>query len=59
MDITLRSSSADTELGFDIIGTYLAATTAVVGFLALAGTVLRQCRRAVATDTYELDATTA
>lgn len=41
MDITLRSSSADTELGFDTIGTYLAATTAVIGFLALAGTVLR------------------
>jgi hypothetical protein len=59
MDITLRSSSADTELGFDIIGTYLAATTAVIGFLALAGTILRQRRRAVATDTYELDATTA
>jgi hypothetical protein len=59
MDITLRSSSADTELGFDTIGTYLAVTTAVIGFLALAGTVLRQRRRAVATDTYELDATTA
>jgi hypothetical protein len=59
MDVSSQSSSAATELGFSITGTYLAAMTVVIGVLALARTVLRQRQRAVMTDTYELDATPA
>jgi len=57
MDISLRSEPMSTQLSFNVIGTYLAAVTAVIGILALANTVLRQRRRTVSTDAYELDAT--
>ena len=57
MDISLQFEPIATQLSFNVIGTYLAAVTAVIGILALANTVLRQRRRTVSTDTYELDAT--
>jgi hypothetical protein len=59
MDVSLRSESVATQLSFNVIETYLAAVTAVIGVLALAITLLRQRRRADLTDTYELDATPA